>query len=177
MTFRQRLKAIHAIGLYNKHYKYSTQDFFKTLEIESDKIYSASILHNVSESMRNLRQHSNEMLVKIDKLMTEIAIQKTEIIEQQKQIELNNLYEGEIAKQIITTQTIATIFGTLFFAFVFYLTFRYPLRVSQEFRQIDITGIILGFIVGLVLTNVAQKTVGKSDLLKKVKDKKKNNKK
>lgn len=170
-------KAIHAIGLYNKHYKYSTQDFFKTLEIESDKIYSASVLHNVSESMRNLRQHSNEMIIKIEKLIAENAAHKSEISEQKKQIEANEQYEGEIAKQIITTRTIATIFGTLFIAFIFYLTFRYPLRVSQEFRQIDITGIILGFIVGLVLTNVTQKTVGKSELLKKVRDRKKLNKK
>jgi Fe2+ transport system protein B len=170
-------KAIHAIGLYNKQYKYSTQDFFKTLEIESDKIYSATVIHNVSESMRKLRQQSNEMIVQVEKLTEGNRLNQNLIEEQKERIEANDQYENEIAKQIIKTRTIATICGTLFVAFVFYLTFRYPLRVAQEFRQIDITGIILGFIVGLVLTNIAQRTVGKSELLKKIKDKKKGKRK
>jgi hypothetical protein len=165
-------KAIHAIGLYNKQYKYSTQDFFKTLEIESDKIYSATVIHNVSESMRKLRQQSNEMIVKIEQLTESNRLSQHLIEEQKEKIEANDQYENEIAKQIVRTRTIATIFGALFIAFVFYLTFRYPSRVVQEFHQIDVTGIILGFVVGLVLTNIAQRTIGKSELLKKVKAKK-----
>lgn len=170
-------KAIHAIGLYNKHFKYSTQDFFKTLEIDSDKIYSASIVHNVSESMRNLRQHSNELASRIETVTAENRANQILLKEQQDEIEASIKYETEIAKQIIRIKTISTILGSLFVAFVFYLWTRYPARVAQEFRQIDITGIILGFVVGLVLTSVAQMTVGKAELLKKVTDRKKKNKK
>lgn len=165
-------KAIHAIGLYNKQNKYSTQDFFKTLEVESDKIYSATVIHNVSESMRLLRHQSNDMLLKIETLIATNLKNQNEIEAHKQNIEVFELYENETVKEVIRARTVATICATLLIAFVSYLAVKHPASVLQELSQIDIAGISLGFVLGLVLTSVAQKTVFKSDLINRNKLKK-----
>lgn len=166
-------KAIQAIGLYNRHYKYSTQDFFKTLEIESDKIYSATVIHNVSESMRKLRQQSNEMIVEIEALREDNLQLMEKCRVQSEKLENHVEYENVIAKQMIRARTATVIFCSLLVTFVLYLTILYPVRVAQEIRSLDLKGIILGFVVALVLTNIAQRTIDKSEFLKNYNDKKK----
>lgn len=169
-------KAIHAIGLYNKKFQYSTQDFFKTLEVESDKIYSASVIHNVSESMRNLRQQSNEQILIIDHLRIENETNKVQLEEQKRKIDESETYENNMVKRMIRIQTATVISSSLLITFVMYLTILYPARILQELRSLDIKGIILGFVVALILTNLAQKSTNKNEYIENYKKKKKENK-
>ncbi len=166
-------KALQAIGLYNIHYKYSTQDFFKTLEIESDKIYSATVIHNVSESMRKLRQQTNEMILTIEQQSEHVRAITQELERQKETIESNDQYEHEIARQLLRSRTAAIVSSSLLVTFVFYLALLYPDRVLQEIRTVDLKGIILGFVVALLLTNAAQRILGKNEVLKNYRAKKK----
>jgi len=162
-------KAIHAIGMYNRLYKYSTQDFFKTLEVESDKIYSATVIHNVSESMRMLRQRTNEMLLKIESLTEANLKRQQELQEHKEKIEACELYESENVKQVKIARTVATICATLLLTMIFYLGVKHPQGAMKAIEQLDVWGIILGFVVALLLTNLAQNTILKSELVNRAK--------
>lgn len=169
-------KAIHAIGLYNLQYKYSNQDFFKILEVESDKIYSATVIHNVSESMRKLRQQTNEMILKIESLNADKKKNQNEIEEQKKTIENFELYETENIHEVKRARLIAIVSATLAIFFFADIAIHHPNGVWEEIKRIDFVDVFIGFALGLVLTEVAQKTILKSDLVNRYKIKKKNQK-
>lgn len=155
-------KALHAIGLYNSIFHYSTQDFFKTLEVESDKVYAASVVLNVSESIRNLRYETNETSRKLRLLSQENIDARNTIFYQDNSIKELNSKIKRIHRIIMTTRTFAVITGSLFFAILLYLGFKYPERALQEIRQIDIVGIIGGFVVGLIFTSLINRNIDKN---------------
>ena len=169
-------KAIHAIGLYNIQYKYSNQDFFKILEVESDKIYSATVIHNVSESMRKLRQQSNESILRIESLILESKKSQTEIEDNKRSIENFELYENENIKEVKRAKLIAIVSATLAIFFFIHISIRHPKAVWEEITKIDYVDVVFGFILGLILTEAAQKTILKSDLINRYKIKKKRQK-
>jgi len=165
-------KAIHAIGLYNMQYKYSNQDFFKILEVESDKIYSATVIHNVSESMRKLRQQSNDMILKIESLIAENNRVQNEIEENKRSVENFELYEGENIKEVKRAKLISIVSATLAIFFFIHISFKHPYGVWKEIKEINYVDVVFGFILGLILTEVATRTILKSDLIKRYKIKK-----
>jgi len=155
-------KALHAIGLYNSIYKYSTQDFFKTLEVESDTVYAASVVLNVSENIRNLRNDTNEISVKLKDINQKYNAAIETIERQNSTIENLNTKVRKAAMSITASRTFAVISGSLFLAIILYLAFKYPVRALQEIRQIDIVGIIGGFVVGLIFTSFINRQIDKN---------------
>lgn len=167
------VRAIYAIGLYNKLFKYSTQDFFSILEIESDKIYSATVTHNVSESMRKLRHQLNEMLEQNELCANANVKSQKEIEELKKEIGEYEFFENFNIKEVKIAITIATITSSLLFIFIIYLVTKYHVNVIEEISKLDIISITVS-VLCLVISIIVQNTIVKSDLIerKKIKQEK-----
>jgi hypothetical protein len=163
--------AIHAIGLHNRLYKYSTQDFFKTLEIESDKMYAATVLHNVNESIRALRLESNQMIAQIEMAKRKAVDYQQEIDKSKLAIQQYELFEDENIEDVKRMRMAASICLLFFTVVVAYLGFKYPKRIFEELGKLDYFGVILGVVLALFFTYVAQRTALKSEILTRKKKK------
>ena len=145
-------QAIHAINLYNSIFYYSTQDFLSTLGLESDKVYAASVVRNVSNSMNRLRDEINLSSKTIVILKSQIEEQKMNIddLENEKSKWQENTEIEHHNAKVYRTASVA--WGALFFAVIVYLAVHYPMRILQELIHIDIIGIVGGFVFGLAAT-------------------------
>ena len=166
-------KSIHAIGLYNDYYKYSTQDFFKTLEIEGDKIYSATVIHNVSESIRKLRQQSNEMLLKIDEYIEREKKQQKDLSELKQTIDDYEYFESKNVKEYKKGKLVSAISLTVLIALVLYMAIKHPQDVWKEFSQFDIITLIIGLVGGFIFPFIFMKPFSKRELMLKNNNRKK----
>lgn len=145
-------QAIHALNLYNGLFNYSTQDFLSTLGLESDKVYAASVVRNVSNSMNRLRDEINNATKTITSLKSQIdnyAKQLRELDNEKAKWQENSEIEHHNVKFF---RAASVAWGALFIAVIIYLAVHYPMRILQEMMHIDIMGIVGGFVFGLAAT-------------------------
>lgn len=149
-------KSIHAIGLYNEMYNYSTQDFFNTLESESVKIYSASVVSTANESLRNLREKLNVAQNLIDELKVSKKISTSTIKTQEKQEERN-------IRAAKNYKTFAYITGTLLIAIILSLAINHTNVLLMLITEAgSILAIVVAFIITLFLTRIMDKNISSS---------------
>lgn len=165
-------KATQAIGLYNDMYKYSTQDFFKTLETESDKIYSASVIHNISEGMAKLRSELSAKQLKLEGLLDTNAKRQVEIEELARSIETYKTYEEACAKEVKTSRTVATISACLLVGVMASLVINHlDILLKMISEAGSILAIVISFVITLILTGIAERTFLKSEVVSRSKNK------
>ena len=170
-------QAIQAINLYNSIYSYSTQDFLSTLGLESDKVYAASVMRNVSVSMNELRDEITKYTKSISVLNSQVCEKQLMIDDQQSKLNLNQSTINELNKEIGNwkatvnedQQTIKRSRGfsfagwALFLSVIVYLAFNYPQQTLEELIHIDILGIVIAFVFGLIASLIIS---GKIDINK-----------
>ena len=147
-------QAIHALNLYNGLFKYSTQDFLSTIGLESDKVYAASVVRNVSNSMNRLRDEINNATKTITSLKSQVdnySKQVKELDNEKTKWQENSEIEHHNVKVF---RAASVVWGALFIAVIIYLAVHYPMRILQELIHIDIMGIVGGFVFGLLATHL-----------------------
>lgn len=160
-------KAIHAISLYNEHFKYSTQDFFETLQFEGERINAAVVMKNATDGINILRQKVNELASELNNKnisLNELGIQLERKEEHNRRSIDHHMHNEKILKRL---NMVATVFGTLFFGFVMYLTIKYPARVLQELKSINVVDGVIGLVLGIIITAIAQLPLAKKPPLEK----------
>lgn len=166
-------KATQAIGLYNDLYKYSTQDFFNTLDTESDKIYSASVIRNVSDGMRKMRLDLADKQDSIVKLKDKSVEYQSKLDEFSNAIENYKSQEEFYLKEGKRVRVIAITSAGLLIGLVFSLAVKYTDVLWKILGEIDsLLSIIIAFVITWALTNAVEKNIQKSNLDKKSKQSK-----
>lgn len=155
-------KATQAISLYNDLYKYSTQDFFNTLDTESDKIHSASLIRNVSDNLSKMRLELANKQESINAIKNKNAEYQSKIDEFSNAIENYKLLEEIYTKESKRNRIIAIASAGTLLGLLFSLATKYTDVLLKMLGEIDsILSIIISFVITWALTSAVEKNIQK----------------
>lgn len=137
-------KAIHAISLYNRRYKYSTQDFFTALKQDSENMESATLIGSLNHALDSLRKETNESSIIVSKLQANAH-------------RTARMKRFELAWRLISITTLILLIGMLG-----YLAIYHSAIVNEMIQAIGIPGLVISVIVSLVAAWLVGKIVQRS---------------
>lgn len=156
-------KAVHAIGLYNDSFQYSTQDFFRTLERDRETMQYTKSLNEIGQNMNKIR---SRMILLENK---HEALLKTRN-ELQQVVDENEVFELKLQRENQRIRTAITVVGSMLLSLLLTLGINYFDTFEQLFSEVgSLINIVVAFIFGLLLTNFVQRTIVKKEVISDIK--------
>ena len=136
-------KATHAIGLYNARYKYSTQDFLKVIESETEQMQSSGLVCNLSERLSQLFNEANE------------GAKSTLLLKEA------NRQSAAFRKLEIVWRLAAFCCASVLVAGIAYLAIDNRPILKEAIRSVGLISILVGLVVTLVSGWIVERIISK----------------